>query len=135
MSDSNLTPKQQAALSARLDARGDELRAQVRAVDEEVAQTPLREPHVQVGDIGEQGEERIRDAVRYAELERDLEELRRIGGARERMRDGSYGLCVDCGTAIPFARLVALPFSERCVPCQEAFEATHPTGIRIPTAS
>ena len=134
MSDSTLTPTQQAALSARLDARERELRAEVRAVNEEAAETPTREPHLQVGDLGEQGEERIRDAVRYAEKERDIQELRQIADARERLRDGRYGLCIDCGTAIPLARLEALPFSERCVPCQEAFEATHPTGVRIPVA-
>jgi DnaK suppressor protein len=134
MSESILTPTQRATLSARLDARETELHAQVRTVNEEAAETPSREPHLQVGDLGERGEERIREAVRYAEKERDIQELRQIADARERLRDGSYGLCIDCGTAIPFARLEALPFSERCVPCQEAFEATHPTGVRIPTA-
>ena len=134
MSNTPLTETQQAALSARLDARERELQAEVRAVNEEAAETPTREPHLQVGDIGEQGEERIRDAVRYAEKERDIQELRQIADARDRLRDGSYGLCIDCGTAIPFARLEALPFSERCVPCQEAYEATHPIGVRIPMA-
>ncbi len=134
MSDSTLTPIQQAALTARLDARERELQAEVRAVNEESAQTPARSPHLQVGDVGDQGEERIRNAVRHAEGERDIQELRRIAEARERMHDGSYGLCIDCGTAIPFARLEALPFSERCVPCQEAYEVTHPTGVRIPVA-
>jgi RNA polymerase-binding transcription factor DksA len=134
MSNTPLTETQQAALSARLDARERELQAEVRAVNEEAADTPTREPHLQVGDIGEQGEERIRDAVRYAEKERDIQELRQIADARDRLRDGSYGLCIDCGTAIPFARLEALPFSERCVPCQEAYEATHTTGVRIPMA-
>ena len=134
MSNTPLTETQQAALSARLDARERELQAEVRAVNEEAAETPTREPHLQVGDIGEQGEERIRDAVRYAEKERDIQELRQIADARDRLRDGSYGLCIDCGTAIPFARLEALPFSERCVPCQEAYEATHPTEVRISMA-
>lgn len=134
MSTTPLTETQQAALSARLDDRERELQAEVRAVNEEAADTPTREPQLQVGDLGEQGEERIRDAVRYAEKERDIQELRQIADARERLREGSYGLCIDCGTAIPLARLEALPFSERCVPCQEAFETTHPTSVRIPTA-
>ncbi|MBB1600430.1 TraR/DksA C4-type zinc finger protein [Variovorax sp. UMC13] len=134
MTDSILTKAHQAALAAQLDARESELRAQVRAVANETAETPTHDPHVQVGDIGEQGEERIRGAMRHAEQERDIDELRQIAQARGRMREGSYGLCIDCGTAIPFARLEALPFSARCVPCQRVFEEAHPFGIRIAIA-
>ena len=134
MSDSILTKAHQATLAARLDAREAELQAQIRAMADEAAQTPAREPQVQVGDIGEQGEERIRGAMRHAERERDVRELRQIAEARERMRDGSYGLCIDCGAPIPFPRLEALPYSARCVPCQQAIEAKHRTGMRIPIA-
>lgn len=35
--------------------------------------------------------------------------------ARERVADGSYGLCEVCGEPIPTARLEARPWSTRCV--------------------
>jgi DnaK suppressor protein len=63
--------------------------------------------------------------VRHAEKERDQQELQQIEGARERMRQGSYGECVDCGAAIALARLRALPSAERCIPCQEMYEQGH----------
>lgn len=118
-------------LRSSLDARESELSLQVRMVNDELFDTSSRAPHNQVEDEGEQGEQRIRDAVRYAEKERDIEELREIAAARERMDRGLYGECEDCGTDIPFARLQAQPFTVRCIKCQESFERSHPVGVRI----
>jgi DnaK suppressor protein len=129
-----LNDAQLVGLLARLDAREAELRAQVRAVNEEAEETPSRTPHNGAGDVGDQGEELARGAVRHAEKERDQMELRQIADARERMDLGTYGTCVDCAADIPFARLEILPFSNRCVSCQEAYEAASPIGVRIPPA-
>ena len=88
-------------------------------------------PREQAEDFGEQGEERIRHAVRYAEEERDIEELRDIEGARERIAAGSYGSCTDCGRDIPLQRLLAQPTAKRCIDCQEKFERSHPASPRF----
>jgi DnaK suppressor protein len=127
-----LNDAQLAILLARLDAREAELQAQVRGVNEEAQETPSRAVRNNVGDLGDQGEELIRGAVRHAEKERDQMELRQIADARERMDAGVYGSCVDCGADIPFARLEVLPFSNRCVSCQEAYEVANPIEVRIP---
>jgi RNA polymerase-binding transcription factor DksA len=129
-----LNDAQLVSLQARLDAREAELRAQVRGVNEEAEEAQSRNPRDNVGDLGDQGEELIRGAVRHAEKERDQLELRQIAEARERMELGTYGTCVDCGADIPFARLEVLPFSDRCVSCQEVYEAANPVGVRIPPA-
>ena len=127
-----LSDAELAILRASLDAREAELRAQVRDVNEEAEERPSRTQPNNVGDLGDQGEELIRGAVRHAEKERDQMELRQIADARERIDLGTYGTCVDCGADIPFARLEVLPFSDRCVSCQEAYEAANPIGVRIP---
>jgi DnaK suppressor protein len=54
--------------------------------------------------------------------EREAAELQAIEQALQRLADGSYGLCLQCGTAIPAARLHAQPTAERCVGCQAAAE-------------
>lgn len=54
--------------------------------------------------------------------ERETAELGAIDAALRRVADGSYGLCVDCGTQIPAARLHAQPTVERCVGCQARVE-------------
>jgi DnaK suppressor protein len=38
------------------------------------------------------------------------------------MEAGTYGLCIDCGTHIPAARLQVAPEAARCIPCQEKVE-------------
>ena len=40
----------------------------------------------------------------------------------QRVADGSFGLCVDCGVSIGNARLHASPTAMRCVACQEKRE-------------
>jgi DnaK suppressor protein len=35
---------------------------------------------------------------------------------------GEYGVCEDCGKAIPQKRLEAVPWALRCVACQEAMD-------------
>ncbi|GAA2015850.1 TraR/DksA family transcriptional regulator [Microbacterium ulmi] len=45
--------------------------------------------------------------------------LGEIDLALARVADGTYGTCVDCGRAIPDARLRARPTALRCVACAE----------------
>ncbi|MCX8043673.1 MAG: TraR/DksA family transcriptional regulator [Desulfobacterota bacterium] len=42
-----------------------------------------------------------------------------IDDALNRLNEGTYGLCDDCGEEIPVERLMILPFVSRCVRCQE----------------
>ena len=47
-----------------------------------------------------------------------------VDDAIERAANGSYGVCTECGDAIPYARLVANPVAIRCAACQEGFEGS-----------
>lgn len=66
------------------------------------------------------------------EIERDVDELRMIDSALQRITAGTYGNCEDCGKEIPVARLNAEPTAARCVQCQELFEKTH-ASARTPS--
>jgi RNA polymerase-binding transcription factor len=59
------------------------------------------------------------DALSYERLSRRAREL---VNALDRVRDGSYGTCEECGGTIPAARRRALPGVTTCVPCQERGE-------------
>ena len=50
-------------------------------------------------------------------------ELNRIAKALDQIKNGTYGVCVDCGESIPMARLQAYPFADRCIRCATAVEA------------
>ena len=70
-----------------------------------------------------------RDADREVDLaraDREVEELGAVSAALARVHDADFGLCVDCGDAIPFDRLKLEPRALRCVACQAKREATVP---------
>jgi len=119
-------------LLANLNAREAQLGSEVRTVNQDERDVPAAaDPHGEVEDFGERGEHRVRDEVRHAEKERDIDELIAIAAAKERMARGAYGECIDCGVDIPLARLQVSPASARCLRCQEKFEQVHPIGPRI----
>ncbi|MBQ9238819.1 MAG: TraR/DksA family transcriptional regulator [Treponema sp.] len=66
------------------------------------------------------------DAVDRALLDtlsaQDSARLEAIDNALDRIREGTYGICVKCGTEIPQARLKALPYAVMCVSCTEEEE-------------
>lgn len=46
----------------------------------------------------------------------------RIRLALQRIEDGSYGTCEDCGGSIGFERLEAIPEATHCIDCQKSKE-------------
>ena len=51
-----------------------------------------------------------------------VERANKLAEALERLRDGEYGLCEECGEPIAPARLRAMPEVDRCVRCQDRLE-------------
>jgi DnaK suppressor protein len=51
-----------------------------------------------------------------------VERVNRIADALDRLSEGEYGVCVECGEAIAPARLRALPEVQTCVRCQDRLE-------------
>lgn len=43
--------------------------------------------------------------------------LAKVVAALEKIEDGTYGMCTECGNSIPVARLDALPSATVCVDC------------------
>ena len=64
--------------------------------------------------------------VAFAINEHETAELLAIDASLLRIKEGVYGLCVDCGTHIPAARIDAAPHTLRCITCQTTFEQAHP---------
>jgi DnaK suppressor protein len=72
-----------------------------------------------LGDEGTELFERERDDGMVEQLR---EELAAIGRAEQRLADGTYGRSVESGEPIPDARLEAVPWAERTVEEQTAYE-------------
>ena len=55
-----------------------------------------------------------------------VERANKLAEALERLRDGEYGTCQECGEAIAPARLRAMPEVTTCVRCQDRLERMLP---------
>jgi len=56
-------------------------------------------------------------------MERRYREYRKVAGLIQRMQaHEEYGLCEECGEAIPMERLIVMPEATYCVPCQRRME-------------
>lgn len=63
--------------------------------------------------------------IEFALGEHETAELRDINAALERIANGTYGTCSDCGIQIPGERLQAAPSATRCIQCQQEHESPH----------
>ena len=60
--------------------------------------------------------------IGYATRELLVDRVNRLSTALDRLEDGEYGTCVECGEAIAPARLRVMPEVETCVRCQDQIE-------------
>jgi DnaK suppressor protein len=50
--------------------------------------------------------------------ERGRNKLKAIDDALERIQEGTFGVCEDCGEKIPVGRLEVMPFATTCRDCK-----------------
>lgn len=117
-----LNEKQLNALKRAIDARQEELVAEVRA---DVSRSRDEAGGARAGEVSDTKDQASAEqAVRLnvAELDLDLDQLSQIQAARTRLECGSFGVCTDCGSNIPYERLRAQLVALRCVDCQRINE-------------
>ena len=61
-------------------------------------------------------------SFRFRDRERNL--LKKIETALDKIEDGTYGVCEECGGDITVQRLQARPVADYCIACKEEFERT-----------
>ena len=120
-----LTPEQTKELKATVEQRSAALRAEVAGDLGRMREDRLRDLAGAAPDPGDESVASLISDLDQAEATRDLSELRMLDAARQRIAEGSYGTCIECGQDIGFARLRANPGAERCIQCQTQFEKTH----------
>jgi DnaK suppressor protein len=85
-----------------------------------------------------QATETLLEEMDVALAARQSRQIAQIEAALERLGRHQYGLCRDCDDFIGLARLKALPFAQRCRPCQdraERAERLRPAPERPPVAA
>jgi DnaK suppressor protein len=111
-----------ADLKTILEDRRREILSQVQGKIRDVRAEGNTSKLNEVFDAGESSEADIQEDIEFALIQMKAETLQRINEALNRLEEGKYGYCFECGDEIAGARLRALPFAVRCKDCEEARE-------------
>jgi DnaK suppressor protein len=77
------------------------------------------------GEVMDRGDEAVADNIvdmDNAMIGLHLQKTRDLNAALDRIQQGDYGICTDCGAEISLERLTAYPTAKRCVECQTQVE-------------
>ena len=125
MNTTALTDSQREQLRSALELRKEQLLQELDAVQRDTLAVALAASRGQADPAGsprDQANSMAADMVRDAEAARDHAELTAVRAALERLADGSYGECTDCGQSVGVPRLLAQPSAARCIACQSKAE-------------
>jgi len=59
------------------------------------------------------------------------EKLKQLNAALERLEDGDFGICQECGEEIAAKRLKAIPWARYCIHCQEEMATREPAENEV----
>ena len=76
-------------------------------------------------DMAELGSDNADQEITFTMLGSDKDTLDQIEAALQRIEDGGYGRCEECGEQIPKTRLDAIPYAAECVRCASQQEEGH----------
>jgi RNA polymerase-binding transcription factor DksA len=119
-----LTTQQNRELQSLISQRRNALVSELRDDARKARAERYGEVAGEVPDTGDESVAALIADLDQAEWGRDIDELRGLDAASERMASGEYGVCVDCGRDIGFERLRATPSAIRCIDCQTRHEKT-----------
>ena len=95
------------------------MREEALATDDKVTDTLVMESYADELDVASQDSQAV---VQKRLLERQASYLKRIDAALEKISDGTYGECEQCGDKIAPKRLLARPVALLCILCKEKQE-------------
>jgi RNA polymerase-binding protein DksA len=128
-----LTPSQLDELTRQLK---DEYQTLLREVRDELEnageQHRIDLLNSEPGDVGDESVATALADFNVARVDRQVQGIRDIEAAFHRIKEETYGVCIECGNEIGFARLKAYPTAKRCIICQgkhehEYAQEGHPT--------
>jgi len=88
----------------------------------ETFKTQTSAPERDVGDFYDDADIEKNRQMTHLLGEREREKLNAVNEALEKIEDGTYGNCEECGEDINKKRLKIIPFARYCVKCQSEME-------------
>ena len=110
---------QQRQIRQMLEEKSSELRAQIGVPTAHAVLHAVADPF----DSADWAEKSHEEWIFLQKNNFDMALLREVEGALERLRDGTYGTCMECGMPVARKRLEALPWARYCVTCQERHQS------------
>lgn len=106
------------------------LRARLRGDVSQMADTALKKNRTEAnGDLSSMpihmadiGTDNFEQEFTLSLMQTEGGTLQQIEAALERLEEGVYGQCEECGVQIPKARLNAVPYATMCVKCAARLE-------------
>ena len=105
------------------------LRARLRGDVSQMADAALKKSRMDGGEVSSMpihmadlGSDNFEQEFTLSLMENEEEALTLVESALERVEEGVYGVCEECGVKIPKARLNAIPYAPTCVKCAEQLE-------------
>jgi RNA polymerase-binding protein DksA len=126
-------PEPADAVAERLRRERDDAIAKLRdlGLTPEMGSDTPRDVGPPVLDEGDAAQATERMDMSLAARQRLAERINRLTAALERLHEGTYGTCEQCGRSIEPARLEAMPEAPTCLACQAQAERDR----RGPTAA
>jgi DnaK suppressor protein len=105
-------------IKKELHKRRNELLGQVL----DAGDADLRSERENLLDTGDVASQEVNQAFKIRLREREQKLLKKIDSALQRVEDGTFGTCDDCGEAIEVKRLMARPVTTLCIECKSRQE-------------
>jgi DnaK suppressor protein len=102
----------------QLEARRDELKKIVARNEQDGREADVANAQ----DIADRAANSYTKEFLFHQSNSERQMLQLIEGALNRMREGIFGECVNCGNEINPKRLEAVPWTRYCIDCQEKLE-------------
>ena len=120
---STLSPDQLDALRRMMDERWARELHEIRSVAERSIDDRLQQALAgRAADRLDEALAEIWQRSDHAIVRQNIQDMRDIEAARERIAVGTYGACTECGREIGYDRLLAYPTAKRCIGCQREHE-------------
>ena len=112
MTKTDITICRERLLALRARLRGDITQMEDNALNKDHSKTTSMPHH-----MAELGSDNFDKEFTLSLVGTENDALDQIEAAIERIEDGTYGQCEECGVTIPEPRLEAIPYAALCVRC------------------